>query len=102
MQNKYCTAIIQGQRSNKEIKDIIYYEKNKHSKICLQNMEKIDEEKKPEIKEKNENKTLSQKEDKLIDNIKTKKYFNEYLEEYLKRNKNIIITCSEFIKFAKK
>ena len=43
-------------------------------------MEKIDEEKKPEIKEKNENKTLSQKEDKLIDNIKNKKDFNEYLD----------------------
>ena len=101
-QDKYCTATIQGQRSTKEIKDIIYYEKNKHSKICLQNTEKIDEEKKAEIKAKIENKTLSQKEDKLIDNIKTKKDFNEYLEEYLKRNKNIIITCSEFIKFAKK
>ncbi len=58
--------------------------------------------KKPEIKEKIENKTLSQEEDKLIDYIKTKKDFNEYSEEYLKRNKNIIITCSEFIKFAKK
>ena len=45
-QDKYCTATIQGQRSNKEIKDIIYYEKNKHSKISLQNTEKIDEENK--------------------------------------------------------
>ena len=33
------------------------------------------------------------------ENIKTKKDLNEYLEDYLKRNKNIIITCSEFIRF---
>ena len=38
----------------------------------------------------------------MINEINTKKEFSKYLENYLKKYKNIFLTCTEFIKFSKK
>jgi phosphopantetheinyl transferase (holo-ACP synthase) len=37
----------------------------------------------------------------MISKIESKKDLNKYLENYLLKYKNIIITCNEFIKFLK-
>ena len=107
-QKKFCSATIQGLRKNKnDFKEINFYEKNKHSNICLEtktfeinknkeynnNKEKLDNENTKDTNNITENR---------LEEINNKKEFYEYLENYLNKNKNIIITCSEFIKFAKK
>jgi len=103
---KFCSATIQSLRKNKnDFKEINFYEKNKHSNICLETETiEINKNKDNNNKEKLNivnSKDLDNITDNRLEKINNKKVLYEYLENYLNKNKNIIITCSEFIKYVK-
>lgn len=95
-ENIFCHANIQGIRENTNSNIFKFFLKNNHSDVCI----KLKNEVKPVVNL--SKKKLKTKNVKLESNTITRKDFNNLLEEYLKNNKNLKITCKDFILYAKK
>ena len=104
LQKKFCNVSIQGIRLGIDNFEFEFYEKKKHSEVCIDLIQKkIKENKNIDIPKSTGNKEANEinKEIEMISKIESKKDLNKYLENYLLKYKNIIITCNEFIKFLK-
>ena len=99
----FCSAVIQGVRNLEDPLNIKYYLKENHSELCnnyFKNLKKNNNYEIQNLKGSNNDNSIKtiNKEEITKSDITDKNDFINYLEKYMKNNKELKLECKDFIK----